>query len=139
MQTKHIAQATVKVLQSYLTYQAILRIQSELGETNPRQAIWLNQYAASHSLQDGEAFLTELLDVDKEMVLRILTVREDIAESVLDFLPGMTRNSLRESNISHRRHLLERLTRTVMETDISPPETVNPESDPLDSNDSSLF
>lgn len=133
MQTKHIAQATVKVLQSYLPYQAVLRIQSELGETNPPQAIWLNQYLASHSIQNGETFLTELLDENKELVLRILAVREDIAESVLDFLPGMTRNSLAESNIAHRRHLLERLTRTVAEVDNFPSETSNGESNNNDS------
>lgn len=132
MQTKHIAQATVKVLQSYLTYQAVLRIQSELGETNPPQAIWLNQYSQSQ-YSNGETFLTELLDENKELVLRILAVREDIAESVLDFLPGMTRNSLAESNIAHRRHLLERLTRTVAEVDNFPSETSNGESNNNDS------
>jgi hypothetical protein len=133
MQTKHIAEATVKVLQSYLTYQAILRIQSELRETNPAQAIWLNQYLVNHSIQDGEAFLMELLNENKEMVLRILTVREDIAESVLDFLPGMTRSSIGESNMIHRRHLLERLTRTVTETKLSSSDPPNLESDHQDS------
>ncbi|MBE9194953.1 chaperonin family protein RbcX [Synechocystis sp. LEGE 06083] len=133
MQTKHIAQATVKVLQSYLTYQAVLRIQSELGETNPSQAIWLNQYLASHNIQNGETFLTELLDENKELVLRILAVREDIAESVLDFLPGMARSSLTESNIAHRRHLLERLTRTVAEVDTLPSKSLDRESDSNDS------
>jgi hypothetical protein len=133
METRQIAQATVKVLQSYLTYQAILRIQSELRETNPPQAIWLNHYVASHNIQDGEAFLTELLDENKELVLRILAVREDIAELVLDFLPGMARSSLAESTIDHRRHLLERLTRTLADNETSPMRL-----DPSDPNDSSL-
>ena len=133
MQTKHIAQATVKMLQSYLTYQAILRIQSELRETNPSQAIWLNQYVASHNIQDGEAFLTELLNENKELVLRILTVREDVAESVLDFLPGMARSSIGESNMLHRRHLLERLTQTVTEASYLSSETDRLESDNRDS------
>ena len=44
MQTKQVAQATAKVLQSYLTYQAVRTIQSELSETNPPQAIWLGQW-----------------------------------------------------------------------------------------------
>jgi len=129
MQTKHVAKATVKMLQSYLTYQAILRIQSELRETNPSQAIWLNHYVASHNIQDGEAFLTELLNENKELVLRILTVREDIAESVLDFLPEMTRSSIGQSNMIHRRHLLERLTQTVTGVSIAPAEAPNLESD----------
>lgn len=129
MQIKHVATATVKMLQSYLTYQAILRIQSELRETNPSQAIWLNHYVASHNIQDGEAFLVELLNENKELVLRILTVREDIAELVLDFLPTMTRNSISESNMFHRRHLLERLTQTVTDANFSAAETTDLESD----------
>lgn len=129
MQIKHVATATVKMLQSYLTYQAILRIQSELRETNPSQAIWLNHYVASHNIQDGEAFLAELLNENKELVLRILTVREDIAELVLDFLPTMTRNSISESNMFHRRHLLERLTQTVTDANFSATETTDLESD----------
>jgi hypothetical protein len=133
MQIKDVAKATVKMLQSYLTYQAILRIQSELRETNPSQAIWLNHYVASHNIQNGEAFLTELLDENKELVLRILTVREDIAESVLDFLPAMTRSSIGDSNMLHRRHLLERLTRTVTEGQSSPSEATNLESGNQDS------
>lgn len=138
MEARQIAQATVKVLQSYLTYQAILRIQAELGETNPPQALWLNQYVASHNIQNGEAFLTELLDENKELVLRILVVREDIAERVLDFLPGMARSSLAESAMEHRRHLLERLTRTLPDAETSATTRPELELDPPDPNDSSL-
>ncbi|MEY2977811.1 MAG: putative RuBisCo chaperonin RbcX [Cyanobacteriota bacterium] len=133
MQTKYVAKATVKMLQSYLTYQAILRIQSELRENNPSQAIWLNHYVANHNIQDGEAFLTELLNENKELVLRILTVREDIAESVLDFLPEMTRSSIGQSNMTHRRHLLERLTQTATEATLLPVEPSRLESDHSDS------
>jgi len=110
MQTKHIAQATAQVLQSYLTYQALRSIQAELMETNPPQAIWLSHYAASHNLQDGEAFLEGLLGENKELVLRILTVREHLAEAVLDFLPAMVRSGIAQANTERRRHLLERLT-----------------------------
>ncbi|MEB3228635.1 MAG: chaperonin family protein RbcX, partial [Synechocystis sp.] len=90
---------------------------------------WLNHYVASHNIQDGEAFLAELLNENKELVLRILTVREDIAELVLDFLPTMTRNSISESNMFHRRHLLERLTQTVTDANFSAAETTDLESD----------
>ncbi len=126
MQIKPIAQATATVLQSYLTYQAIISIQSELSETNPPQAIWLNHYLATHSIQDGEAFLSKLLDENKELVLRILIVRETLAESILDFLPGMVRGSIHQSSMDHRRHLLERLTRSIPESSIPPKNT--PES-----------
>lgn len=113
MGTKQVAEATTKVLQSYLTYQAVKTILMELAETNPPQALWLNHYLANHSIQDGEAFLEELLNDNKELVLRILTIREVLADVVLDFLPGMVRQSISHSNMEHRRHLLERLTRSV--------------------------
>ncbi|BFM39557.1 chaperonin family protein RbcX [Synechocystis sp. LKSZ1] len=122
MGTKQVAEATAKVLQSYLTYQAVKTILMELGETNPPQALWLNQYMATHGIQDGEAFLEELLNDNKELVLRILTVREVLADTVLDFLPGMVRQSIGHSNTEHRRHLLERLTRAV-----PPPESELPD------------
>ena len=115
MQTKRVAQATAQVLQSYLTYQALRTIQTELSETNPPQAIWLGHYASSHNLQDGEAFLEELLGVNKELVLRILKVREYLAETVLDFLPALVREGIAQANTEHRRHLLERLTQTLPE------------------------
>jgi hypothetical protein len=126
MGTKQVAEATAKVLQSYLTYQAVKTILMELGETNPPQALWLNHYLASHSVQDGEAFLEELLNNNKELVLRILSVREVLADTVLDFLPGMVRQSISQSNTEHRRHLLERLTRAVPQLESELPDSPSP-------------
>jgi hypothetical protein len=133
MQIKQVAQATAKVLQSYLTYQAVLTIRNELAETNPPQAIWLGQYAATHNLQDGEAFIEGLLADNKELVLRILTVREYLAEEVLDFLPGMVRSNLSQANVEHRRHLLERLTQAMPDPELLLPNEVERESDSQDS------
>jgi hypothetical protein len=135
MQTKQVAQATAKVLQSYLTYQAVRLIQSELSETNPPQAIWLGQYASTHNIQDGEAFIDGLLGVNKELVLRILTVREYIADNVLDFLPEMVRTGMGQANMDHRRHLLERLTQSTPE-DLLSSERADIESDVNDSSPS---
>lgn len=132
MQTKQVAEATTKVLKSYLTYQAVRHIQSELAETNPPQAIWLGQYASTQNIQDGEAFIEGLLGINKELVLRILTVREYIADNVVDFLPEMVRTSIGQANIEHRRHLLERLTQTMPEA-LLPSETADSESDIDDS------
>lgn len=87
MYPEKIAQETAKVLQSYLTYQAVRTIIAQLSETNPTQAIWLSQYSSTNKIQDGEVYLNELMSEDKEMVLRIMTVREHLAETVLDFLP----------------------------------------------------
>ncbi|MGK7930775.1 MAG: chaperonin family protein RbcX [Microcystaceae cyanobacterium] len=110
MYPKKIAKDTADVLQSYLTYQAVRTIIDQLSETNPNQAIWLRQYLARHNVQQGESFFEELMGTNKELLLRILTVREHIAEQILDFLPAMVRSNISQANIEHRRQLLERLT-----------------------------
>lgn len=112
MSYKQIAKDTAKVLQSYLTFQAVKVIINQLTETNPPLAIWLNNYSDRASVQDSENYLNKLLGENKELVLRILTVREDLAEQVLEFLPEMVKTNIIQSNIQHRRHLLERLTQT---------------------------
>jgi hypothetical protein len=112
MSYKQIAKDTAKVLQSYLTFQAVKVIINQLTETNPPLAIWLTNYSDRASVQDSENYLNKLLGENKELVLRILTVREDLAEQVLEFLPEMVKTNIIQSNIQHRRHLLERLTQT---------------------------
>ena len=134
MYPKQIAKDTAKVLQSYLTYQAVRTIINQLSETNPTQAIWLSQYSEQAKIQDGEAYLTGLMSENKELLLRILTVREDIAEQVLDFLPEMVRTGIIQTNIEHRRKLLERLTQS-QEVN-STPQPENDSESKLDTNDS---
>jgi hypothetical protein len=110
MYPKKVAEDTAQVLRSYLTYQAVRTIIDQLTETNPPQALWLTQYTSSHNIQNGEVYLEELMSENKELVLRILTVRQHLAESILDLLPEMVRTSIVQANIEHRRQLLERLT-----------------------------
>lgn len=112
MDSKKVAKATAKVLQNYLTYQAVLTIIQQLSETNPAQSIWLQQYASGNRIQDGEAFIQGLMQDRKELVLRILTVRSHLAETVLDFLPEMVNTNIQQSNVEYRRQVLERLTQT---------------------------
>jgi O-methyltransferase involved in polyketide biosynthesis len=112
MEVKDIAKSTAYVLQSYLTYQAVKTIIDQLQETNPPQAIWLMQYSDRQKMQDGEAYLNSLMNENKELVMRILTVREDLAEQILEFLPEMVKSGISQANMEHRRHLLERLTRS---------------------------
>lgn len=112
MYPKQVADDTAKVLRSYLTYQAVKTIIDQLSETNPPMAIWLSQYSAGNRLQDGERYLAELLQERKDLAMRILTVREHLAEQVLDLLPEMVRHGIRESNIGHRCQMLERMTQT---------------------------
>ncbi|MCU0532896.1 MAG: chaperonin family protein RbcX [Hydrococcus sp. Prado102] len=134
MYPKKIANDTAKVLQSYLTYQAVRTIIEQLSETNPTQAMWLSQYSSKNKVQDGEAYLEELMSEDKELVMRIMTVREHLAEAILDFLPEMVRVGISQANTEHRRQLLERLTQT-QSTAIAHPEPSEPEfNDSSDSN-----
>lgn len=124
MDHKQIAQNTAKVVQSYLTYQAVCAIIDQLTETNPGQAIWLREFSAGNKLQNGEAYLTELMGENKELVLRILTVRQHLAESILEFIPEMVNTGIIQANMQHRCQLLERLTQSqvVDSTDNSNPE-----------------
>jgi RbcX protein len=112
MYPKKIALDTASVLQSYLTYQAVRTIIDQLAETNPSLAIWLSQYSSTHKIQESEIYLEGLMLEQKELVLRIMTVREHLAEAVLDLLPEMVRTSIHQANLEHRRHLLERLTQS---------------------------
>jgi len=112
MYPKQVAQDTAKVLQNYLTYQAVRTIINQLSETNPTQAIWLSQYSSTSKIQDGEAYLEGLMLEHKELVMRILTVRKHLAEEVLDFLPEMVRTGIEQSNLDCRRQILERLTQS---------------------------
>ena len=124
MYPKKVAQDTAKVLQSYLTFQAVKTIIDQLSETNPSQAIWLRQYSSGNRVQDGEAYLESLLLEHKDLVLRIITVRDHLAQEVLDFLPEMVLTNIQKSNLEKRRQLLERLTQ-------SQP-SANPTPDPSD-------
>ena len=110
MYPKKIANDTAEVLQNYLTYQAVRVILEQLSETNPKQAIWLRQYTTSHNIQKGESFIEGLMGEDKELVLRILKVREYLASEVMEFMPQMVRHRISQANVEHRRQLLERLT-----------------------------
>ncbi|ERN41418.1 RbcX protein [Rubidibacter lacunae KORDI 51-2] len=111
MDLDRIVRETAKTLQDYLTYQAVRQIIAQLSETNPPQAIWLRQFSdGSGKFQDSEAYLQSLIVERKDLVLRILTVREHIAERLGDGLMDLVRTRLRESNRVTRCQLLERLT-----------------------------
>ncbi len=119
MQPKDIVRDTAKVVQNYLTYQAVKLIIEQLTETNPREAIWLRKYSAGGKLQDGENYIQELMSEvhGKQLVMRILAVRDDLAEQVLEYIPEMVSTSIKQSNLEHRRRLLERLTQSSSEAD----------------------
>jgi hypothetical protein len=128
MHPKEIAKDTAKVVQNYLTYQAVKLIVAQMAETNPGEAIWLRQYSSGGKLQDGEKYLEELMTQlqGKPLVMRILTVRDDLAQQVLEYLPEIVSTSITQANLEHRRRLLERLTQSASE-----------ENSELDTNESS--
>ena len=88
MNLKQIAKDTAKTLQRYLTYQAIKTVLAQLSQTNPPQWRWLNNFSAD-KIQDGEALIEQLLQEKPELALRIMSVRENIAEEIAEFLPEM--------------------------------------------------
>lgn len=110
MDIKQVAKETSKVLASYLTYQAVRIITNQLRETNPGQAIWLSGFSSTGKIQDGEAYLQEMLQENQEMAFRIMTVRDHLVEEVADYLPEMVRDNIQKANIDYRRQYLERIT-----------------------------
>ena len=110
MDIKKVAKDTAKVLSSYLTYQAVRTVANQLRETNPGLAIWLSGFSSTGKIQDGEAYLQELLQEDRELAFRIMTVRQHLADEVADYLPEMVRTSIQQANMGHRRDYLERIT-----------------------------
>jgi RbcX protein len=134
MDLKQIAKDTVKTLSSYLTYQAVRTVLNQLGETNPPLALWLHNFSAD-KIQDGEAYIQSLFREKPDLALRIMTVREHIANEVTDFLPEMIRIGISQANTEHRRQHLERITQLNMS--ILSPESEQAASDPNLDNSSS--
>ncbi|MEQ9548518.1 MAG: chaperonin family protein RbcX [Coleofasciculus sp. G3-WIS-01] len=110
MDLKRVAKDTAKVLTSYMTYQALMIVLDQLGETDPPQALWLHSFSANQGVQDGDAYLQALLVEKQELAFRIMTVRQHLSEEVADFLPEMVRTSIQQSNMEYRRQYLERMT-----------------------------
>ncbi len=110
MNHKRVAKDTAQVLISYLTFQAAKVVVTQLYETNPGLGIWLTEFSSADRIQDGELYLEALMQENRELALRLMTVREHLAEEVVEFLPEMVKTGIQESNMGHRRRLLERMT-----------------------------
>ena len=123
MDIKKTAKDTAKVLTSYLTYQAVRTVMLQLRELDPPRGYWFNAFANNHDLQDGEAFITALLEENAELAIRVMTVRQHIADEIAEFLPEMLITGIQQANMNHRRTHLERITQ------ISSSELIN-DSDP---------
>jgi hypothetical protein len=110
MDLKQIAKDTAKTLQSYLTYQALRTVLAQISETNPPLALWLHRFSSTDKIQDGEAYLQSLFQEKPDLALRIMTVREHLAQEATDLLPEMVRAGIQQANMEHRRQHLERIT-----------------------------
>jgi O-methyltransferase involved in polyketide biosynthesis len=110
MDLRQIAKDTTKTLISYLTYQAVRTVITQLREMDPPRAMWLQQFSGRERIQDGEAYLQALFHEQQDLAFRILTVREHMAEEIADYLPEMLRSTVRQSNMEQRRQQLERMT-----------------------------
>lgn len=110
MDVKRVAKDTVKVLMSYLTYQAVRTVIAQLDETDPPRSLWLQRFSSPEKVQDGERYLQSLFQEQQDLAFRILTVREHLAEMVADYLPEMLRSGIQQANLQQRCQQLERMT-----------------------------
>jgi len=110
MDIKRIAKDTAKMLQSYLTYQAVRTVSAQINETNPYVAAWLHRFSTKERIQDGELYIQQLFLEKPELALRIMTVRQHLAEEMTEFLPEMVSTGIVQANMQHRRQHLERIT-----------------------------
>jgi hypothetical protein len=117
MDTKQIAKDTGKVLTSYLTYQAVRVVMHQLRELDPPCGYWFNAFANRHNLQDGEAFITALLEERADLAIRVMTLRQHLADEIAEFLPEMLTSGIQQANMNHRRTHLERITQ-ISSTDL---------------------
>jgi hypothetical protein len=132
MDLKQIAKDTTKTLISYLTYRALRVVYEQLDETEPKRAYWLHQFASRESIKDGEVFLEALFKERQELAFRILTVRENLAEDIADFLPEMLRTTMQQFNTEQRKQQLERMTQVDLSLEATHPEqgALAPEASP---------
>jgi hypothetical protein len=121
MDLKQIAQDTTKTLISYLTYRAVRVVYEQLGETEPKRAYWLHQFASRESIKDGELFMRQLFQERQDLAFRILTVRESLVEELADELPGMLRGAMTQANMTQRCEQLERMTQVAVEGGLATP------------------
>jgi len=132
MDIKQTAKDTAKMLTSYLTYQAVRVVMGQLRELDPPCGYWFNAFANSHNLQDGEAFITALLEERADLAIRVMTVRQHLADEIAEFLPEMLTSSIQQANMVHRRSHLERITQissAELTSDSDSPQDIEPRGD----------
>jgi hypothetical protein len=109
MDIKRSTKSTAKMLINFLTFEAVKTIAEQLEETDRLKALWFNQFSTRERLQNAELYIKDLFQVHQEMAFRVMTVREHLANEILDFLPEMTRTGIQQSNMQLRRQHFEHL------------------------------
>jgi hypothetical protein len=109
MNIKRTTKSTASMLVNYLTYEAVKTVFEQLQETDLLKAHWFNQFSSREKIQNGDLYIKELLDVHQELAFRVMTVREHLANEILDFLPEMTRAGIQQSNMQLRCQHLDRI------------------------------
>ncbi|NJM98532.1 MAG: RbcX chaperonin protein [Phormidesmis sp. RL_2_1] len=141
MNLKRIAKDTAQVLTSYLTYQAVRTVIDQLKETNLPRFYWLTEFSSREKLQDGEAYIRRLFQEQPDLALRVMTVRQHLAEEVTEFLPEMVTSNIQQANMEHRKKHLERMTQMTSEeltasadkvSDLDSPDPIPPNTDSPD-------
>jgi hypothetical protein len=136
MDLKRIAKDTAQVLASYLTYQSVRVVLDQLKETNLPRYHFFYEFSSRERLQDGEAFIQDLFQTEPELALRIMTVRQHLAEEITEFLPEMVSTNIQQSNMEHRKKHLERMTQmTSEELSASADKASDLESEPPEADD----
>lgn len=110
MDLKRVAKDTTQVITSYLTYQAVRIVLGQLKETNLPRHYWFHEFSSRQNLQDGEAFIQSLFQEQPDLALRVMTVRQHLAEEISEFLPEMVTSRIQQANIEHRKQHLEKMT-----------------------------
>ena len=109
MDIKRSTKSTANMLINFLTFEAVKTIAEQLQETDKLKALWFNQFSTRERLQNGELYIKELLQVHQDLAFRVMTVRDYLANEILDFLPEMTRTGIQQSNMQLRCQHLERM------------------------------
>ena len=109
MDIKRSTKSTANMLINFLTFEAVKTIAEQLQETDRLKALWFNQFSTRERLQNGELYIKDLFAVNQEMAFRVMTVREHLANEILEFLPEMTRTGIQQSNMQLRRQHFEHI------------------------------
>jgi len=109
MDIKRSTKSTAKMLINFLTFEAVKTIAEQLEETDRLKALWFNQFSTRERLQNAELYINDLFQVHQEMAFRVMTVREHLANEILEFLPEITRTGIQQSNMQLRRQHFERI------------------------------